>query len=70
VRVATSAGTLPATFPEWQPPMSVQSAAPYFNLADGVLTYSFDLETDSAPVRISGEVKVRSVQDSGSDGCW
>lgn len=70
VQVATSGTALGSTWPTWEPRIRAVGSAPYFAMTNGVLTYSFDVETESAPVRISGDVAVRSDQEAGSDGCW
>ena len=71
VKVSANAGTLPATWPVWAPPISPSNIAPYFaQSVDGVVTYKLDLDTDSSPVRISGAVVPRSALLLTNGGCW
>ncbi|TDN93234.1 prepilin-type N-terminal cleavage/methylation domain-containing protein [Microbacterium sp. BK668] len=70
VQIATSSTSIGTTWPAWQPAIKIVGSAPYFTLTNGVLSYSFDVQTESAPVRISGDVAVRSDQETGNGGCW
>ena len=70
VRLATSSTGIGTTWPAWQPAIRTTGSTPYFTLTNGVLTYTFDVQTESAPVRISGDVAVRSDQETGNGGCW
>ncbi|QIG40937.1 hypothetical protein G5T42_16865 [Microbacterium sp. 4R-513] len=70
VQVATSSTSIGTTWPAWKPAIKAVGGAPYFTLTNGVLSYSFDIQTESAPVRISGDVAVRSDQETGNGGCW
>lgn len=69
----TSAGALsptPSAWPQWTEGVLQQGGTPFFVLtAEGVLKYSFDVATESAPVRFSGEVSPRSLAE-GSSPCW
>ena len=72
-RYSMSASTLGTsdTWPEWQPAVMAQPGTPYFEEpSPGVIRYSFQLETESAPVRFAGEVSPRSIQEGDSDSCW
>jgi Tfp pilus assembly protein PilW len=70
IQVASSATTLGTTWATWNPLTKAAGSGPYFTLTNGVLTYSFNVATSASPVRISGEVAVRSDQESGNGGCW
>lgn len=71
VNVSANSSTLPTTWPAWAPPISPTNSAPYFSQSvDGVVTYRLDLDTDSAPVRISGTVIPRSALLLTNGGCW
>lgn len=67
---ATSLGVA-SDWPEWQPGIIAQAGTPYFEEpSPGIFRYSFQLATESAPVRFSGEVTPRSIQEGDSDSCW
>jgi prepilin-type N-terminal cleavage/methylation domain-containing protein len=71
VQVMTSSGTLPASWPQWSPSLAVAGASPYFTRSTSdVVSYSFDIDTDGATVRISGESQPRSELRSGNGSCW
>ncbi|WP_442575419.1 prepilin-type N-terminal cleavage/methylation domain-containing protein [Microbacterium sp. F51-2R] len=70
IQIATSATSIASSWPAWQPPVQAVDSAPYFVLTNGVLTYGFNIKTRSAPVRIGGDVSVRSDQETGNGGCW
>jgi type II secretory pathway pseudopilin PulG len=63
-------GATPSAWPEWTDGVVQQGFTPFFVLtADGVVEYSFDVATESAPVRFNGEVSPRSLPE-GSSPCW
>lgn len=67
---AGALGTTPSAWPEWTDGVVQQGSTPFFVLsADGVVEYSFDIDTESAPVRFNGEVSPRSLAE-GSSPCW
>lgn len=58
-------------WPDWKSGVAKQGTAPYFRkTADGTLAYTFQIETDAAPVEFSSDIAPRSTQAAGSDGCW
>lgn len=55
----------------WQSGMAASGSSPFFSRTSaGALTYSFKITTESSPVTFSATVAPRSVQETGSDGCW
>lgn len=58
-------------WPAWQTGITKQGSTPYFvRTAAGSLTYTFKITTDAAPVKFSADIAPRSLQETGSDGCW
>ncbi|KAF2411685.1 hypothetical protein B1729_18990 [Microbacterium sp. B35-04] len=58
-------------WPEWNTGVAKQGTTPYFRkTVDGTLAYTFQIETDAAPVEFSSDIAPRSTQAAGSDGCW
>lgn len=58
-------------WPSWQTGITKQGTTPYFvRTTAGSLTYTYKITTDASPVAFSGDVIPRSVQETGSDGCW
>ncbi|MBW9108893.1 hypothetical protein [Microbacterium ureisolvens] len=58
-------------WPSWQPGINAQGGTPYFvRTPEGSLSYTFKITTEAAPVAFSGDVAPRSVQETGSGGCW
>jgi hypothetical protein len=53
----------------WQALVAQSTSTPFFTKTDETLTYTFDIETEAAPVRFRGEASVRWVE-SGSPTCW
>jgi type II secretory pathway pseudopilin PulG len=53
----------------WQPELQAVGPSPVFRETGDQVSYSFDLDTDSAPVHISGEVGPRSRQETGLGVC-
>lgn len=43
---------------------------PYFSLADGSVAYSFQIDTESAPVLFQGTVAARNSLGTGGAPCW
>jgi prepilin-type N-terminal cleavage/methylation domain-containing protein len=59
------------TWATWQTGITQQGSTPYFaRTTAGSLTYSFRMSTDASPVSFSGHAEPRSVQETGSGGCW
>lgn len=72
-RFSTSATALTAdsAWAEWETGVMPQGATPFFSKSiDGVVTYTFQIETESAPVRFAGAVASRSVEEGDNDTCW
>ncbi|GAB3604446.1 PilW family protein [Microbacterium aureliae] len=58
-------------WPEWETGILPQGAIPFFaESGTDVVTYAFEIETESAPVRFAGQVSPRSVQEGTNDSCW
>jgi hypothetical protein len=67
---AGAIGAAPASWPLWTSAVAQQGIAPFVALGpDGAIEYSFDVVTESAPVRFNGEVAPRSLAE-GSSPCW
>lgn len=72
-RFSASATALGAdtAWAEWETGVLPQGTTPFFSKSiDGVVTYTFQIETESAPVRFTGTVASRSVQEGDNDSCW
>lgn len=72
-RIATTSGILPAvsSWGDWQEGVGQQGSTPYFERSGNTVIYSFQLATDSAPVPISGQAKMRTIHDPGEvSPCW
>ena len=72
-RFSTSSGALgdASTWPVWQAGARKQGSANYFtNSSGGVVSYRFEIVTESAPVKVTGSVKPRSPQEGDNDSCW
>ncbi|WP_127475543.1 type IV pilus modification PilV family protein [Microbacterium sulfonylureivorans] len=72
-RLAQSSGLLPSTttsWTVWNTGVKKNGATPFFVATGQHLVYTFDIETDSAPVRFSGEVSTRSTPTGVSSPCW
>jgi hypothetical protein len=72
-RIATSSGALPAdtaSWGDWGGAVAQNGSTPFFAETGDTVTYTFDLETDGAPVRFSGEAAARSVATGVSSPCW
>lgn len=73
--LTTSATTLPAaTVTDWPEPWQlgvVQNATTRFFEQDGLtVTFTFDITTESAPVRFKGEAAMRTPATGGTTPCW
>jgi hypothetical protein len=72
-RISTSSGALPAqstTWAEWETGVVQNGSTPFFVENGDTVTYTFDVETESAPVRFSGEAAPRSTATGVSSPCW
>jgi Tfp pilus assembly protein PilW len=58
-------------WPLWETGILPQGTTPFF-LESGtdVVTYTFQIETESVPVSFVGQVSPRSVQEGTNDSCW
>lgn len=74
--MTSSAGPLPAAttvaWPApWIPGGVVQNGSTAFFVQDNfALTYTFDIETESAPVRFEGDVSQRTPETGATTPCW
>jgi hypothetical protein len=58
-------------WPEWETGILPQGATPFFaESGTDVVTYAFQIATESAPVKFLGQVSPRSVQEGTNDSCW
>ena len=78
-QMTVNAGPLasPVMWPSWEQDVSQRSGGtgpvPFFteSVPGTTITYAFDIQTRSAPVRFDGEVSVRSTQgDEDDNPCW
>ncbi|MDR7190286.1 Tfp pilus assembly protein PilW [Microbacterium sp. BE35] len=72
-RFTTSSGALPtlaSDWARWENGIAQYASTPFFVENGDVVTYTFDIETDSAPVRFSGEAAARSTATGVSSPCW
>jgi hypothetical protein len=72
VALASSTGTLgsPGLWKKWQPAITLVAGESDFSYADGIVSYALVIRTESAPVRIVGDVSTRSDQLTGGLSCW
>ncbi len=76
-QMKTSTGALGASadWPEWQDGIrqrTTTSGSPidFFTEAGRTVSYTFDIRTDSAPVRFGGEASTRYASSGGVNPCW
>lgn len=72
-RLAQSAGALPAlstSWTAWNEGVKKNGSTPFFTQTGQSVVYSFDIETESAPVRFAGEASTRSTPTGVSSPCW
>ena len=72
-RIATSSGALPAdpaAWGDWESAVAQNGSTPFFIETGDTVTYTFDIRTEAAPVRFSGEAAARSVATGVSAPCW
>lgn len=72
-RLSQSSGVLPATVSSWavwNSGIKKNGTTPFFAVTGQHVVYTFDIETDSAPVRFSGEASTRSTPTGVSSPCW
>ena len=72
-RIAVSSGALPADtadWGDWGEAVAQNGSTPFFLENGDTVTYTFDIDTQSAPVRFSGEAAARSVATGTSAPCW
>lgn len=59
-----------AGWPIWKDGIAQRGTTPFFvQELDGTVAYTFDIKTESSPVRFAGEVSPRSLS-VGSSSCW
>lgn len=66
----TALSTPASTWTPWQEGIAPDGSTPFFSASGQHVTYTFEIETDSAPVRIVGEVSTRSTPTGVSSPCW
>lgn len=71
-RMYMSSSALPAStsWGDWEQGISRDGTTPYFSDSGSTVTYTFKIQTDSAPVRIAGEASTRSVATGVTAPCW
>ena len=75
-QMKSSSGALgaPADWPEWQEGVQQRTTAgvpiDFFTEAGRTVSYTFDIRTDSAPVRFGGEASTRYASSGGVNPCW
>lgn len=72
-RLSQSSGALPAlstSWTVWNEGVEKRGATPFFEQTGQTVVYTFDIRTDSAPVRFSGEASTRSTPTGVSSPCW
>lgn len=70
--MSRSAGVLPALpdWGSWATDILRHDGEPFFARAGDTVVYTFDVETESASVRFSGEASMRSTRDGEESPCW
>jgi Tfp pilus assembly protein PilW len=72
-RLSTRSSALPvsaASWTPWQQGVVQNGTTPFFALIGDTVTYTFRIQTNSAPVRISGQASPRSTATGVSAPCW
>lgn len=72
-RLAQSSGALPVTpssWTVWNTGVKKNGSQPFFVQDGSTVIYTFDIETDSAPVRFAGEASIRSTTSGVTSPCW
>ena len=72
-RLAQAPGALPAdssSWTVWNTGVKKNGSTPFFVEDGETVIYTFDIETDSAPVRFAGEVSTRSTTSGVTSPCW
>lgn len=72
-RMSLTSSTLSAdssTWAAWQPGVAQRGSTPFFNDVGTTVTYTFDIQTNSAPVRFTGEAFARSAATGVTAPCW
>jgi hypothetical protein len=72
-RMSTSSGPLllaSSSWGDWESDVIRNGSTPFFAEVGDTVIYTFDIETDSAPVRFAGEAAARSVPTGVSSPCW
>lgn len=72
-RLSVSSAAIPAissNWADWASGIAQNGSTPFFVENGDTVSYTFDIETDSAPVRFSGEAAARSTATGVSSPCW
>ena len=72
-RLAQASGALPAassSWTVWNTGVRQNGTTPFFVQDGSTVIYTFDIETDSAPVRFAGEASIRSTTSGVTSPCW
>ena len=72
-RLSFSSGPLPdlaTDWSDWQDAVIPYETEPYFSVDGQEVSYTFQIETDSAPVRIAGAASTRSTPTGVTAPCW
>ncbi|QKJ19702.1 PilW family protein [Microbacterium hominis] len=72
-RFTTSSGALTgdaSAWPAWQTGIAARGTTAFFAAAGDTVTYTFDITTESAPVRFAGEASTRTPTTGVSSPCW
>lgn len=72
-RLAQSSGALPvapSSWTVWNTGVKKNGSQPFFVQDGSTVIYTFDIETDSVPVRFAGEASIRSTTSGVTSPCW
>lgn len=67
---ATALPSNAATWGQWESGITQRGSTPFFAATGGTLTYTFDIATETVPVRFAGEASIRSTPTGESAPCW
>lgn len=72
-RMSVRSAGLPAlasNWTPWQQGVAQDGSTPFFSAIGDTVTYTFKIQTNSTPVRISGQASPRSTATGVSTPCW
>jgi Tfp pilus assembly protein PilW len=72
-RLSQSSGALPSSssaWTLWEQGIEQDGSSDFFTSSGQIVDYTFKVQTESAPVRISGEASTRSAATGVSSPCW